>query len=243
MKQGGREHPTGALLEATVMLQPVASGILPRRGVYSPQRIELKAEKPSGLARAPELVAPRFGVLLLGPRESPTRVIVIVDQPEGKPAGLYLDANANGDLTDDPAPERPASTTNRQSSKGSTMYRGAATIELMIGGKPVTAYVGLYRLKDDLLCYIDFGYEGEITLADAAYKAVLLDRPATGDFQGTLGPRGSGEVLMIDVNKNGQFDKQGESYDVRRPFNIKGTTYEIAGLSASGAEFRIRKSD
>jgi thiol-disulfide isomerase/thioredoxin len=32
-------------------------------------------------------------------------------------------------------------------------------------------------------------------------------------------------------------------YDVRKPFNIKGTTYELAGLTASGAEFQIKPSD
>jgi hypothetical protein len=42
------------------------------------------------------------------------------------------------------------------------------------------------------------------------------------------------------VSQNNQFDRRGASYDVRRPFKIKGTTYEIAGLTASGDGFPIR---
>ena len=45
------------------------------------------------------------------------------------------------------------------------------------------------------------------------------------------------------MNRNGRFDRQGETYDVRRPFNIKGTTYEITDMTASGDEFRIRPSN
>ena len=33
-----------------------------------PQRIELKAEKPEGLAKAPELAAPLYGILSIGPQ-------------------------------------------------------------------------------------------------------------------------------------------------------------------------------
>jgi len=239
--------------EETVKLQPLKSGAMMKMGGYMPQRLELKAEKPAGLAKAPDLSAPMFGTLTLGTQESPTRVIVAVDEPEGRPARLYVDANGNGDLTDDPATEWQPRTSKSSDGKDLTMYSGGASVELPLGGSPVPARLGMYRfdkndpsrpaLKNTLLYYADYGYEGEITLGDAKYKVMLVDQYTKGDFRGAEGPRGSGVQLMIDVNRNGKFDNRGERYDVRKPFNIQGTTYEIADLSASGAEFQIKKSD
>src|SRR5262245_14960960 len=94
-----------AVGQELVKLEPVTTGAMPKMGGYMPQRLDLTAEKPSGLVKGPELAAPLYGVLSIGPRESPTRVIVAVDQPEGQPTKLYVDSNANGDLTDDSAPQ------------------------------------------------------------------------------------------------------------------------------------------
>ena len=47
---------------------------------------------------------------------------------------------------------------------------------------------------------------------------------------------------MLDLNNNGKFEHKGETFDVAQPFNIGGTTYEIAGLNASGGTFQFVKS-
>jgi thiol-disulfide isomerase/thioredoxin len=237
----------------TVTLQPLASGVTARVGGYMPQPLRLNADKPAYLAKAPELAAPLFGVIALGPIESPTRVVVALDEPERQPSRLYIDANANGDLTDDPAPVWTSSTSKSQNGRMLTMFRGNASIKLALGGVSVPARFYFHRFdkndptrtafKETLFYYADYGFEGEITLGDTQYKALLVDQLATGDFRGRPRAVSSGIQLMIDVNRNGRFDRRGESYDVRKPFNIKGTTYEIAGLTASGGEFRITKSD
>src|SRR5206468_4322956 len=115
------------------------SGATMKVGSYMPQRLELKAEKPSELAKAPELSAPMFGILTMGTQESPTRAIVAVDEPEGQPARLYVDANGNGDLTDDPATEWQPRTSRGSDGKELTMYLGGASVELPLGGPPVPA--------------------------------------------------------------------------------------------------------
>jgi peroxiredoxin len=237
----------------TVKLRPFASGATARVGGYMPQQLRLKADRPTDLAKAPDLAAPLFGVIALGPGESPTRVVVALDEPEGQPSRLLVDANANGDLTDDPAPVWTSRASKSQDGRTLTMFHGNASILLEFGGASLPARFDFYRfdrndpartaLKESLFYYADYGYEGEITLGDTPYPALLVDRLATGDFRGKAGPGFSGVQLMIDVNKNGRFDRQGEGYDVRKPFNIGGTTYEIAGLTASGGEFRITKSD
>jgi peroxiredoxin len=239
--------------EPTVKLRFLTSGAMPKMGGYMPQRLTLGAERPEGLVKAPEMSAPLYGVLTLGAKESPARMIVAVDEPEDGTFKLYVDANANGDLTDDPAPEWKSRKSKSQDGRELTSYSGGASVGMAAGAATRPVHLGMYRFdKNDpsrktltnfLFYYADYGYEGEIPLGEARYKAMLVDRLATGDFRGAEGLRGSGVMLMIDVNGNGRYDSKGESYDVRKPFNIKGTTYEVADLGASGAEFRIKKSD
>src|SRR6185436_2710725 len=49
----------------------------------------------------------------------------------------------------------------------------------------------------------------------------------------------SGVNILLDVNGNGRFDRRGESFDVRQPFNIRGTTYQVADMQRDGLSFRI----
>ena len=44
------------------------------------------------------------------------------------------------------------------------------------------------------------------------------------------------------MNSDGKFDGRFEQFDVLKPFNIAGTTYEIADLTPSGDSFKIVKS-
>lgn len=52
----------------------------------------------------------------------------------------------------------------------------------------------------------------------------------------------SGTLLILDVNGNGQIDSRGEVFNAREPFNIGGTTYEVADMSADGKSFKLAKS-
>jgi len=70
---------------------------------------------------------------------------------------------------------------------------------------------------------------------------------ATGDFRGKDDDQAARFLgrswvdLCFDFNGDGHFDPD-ERFDVREPFNIGGTTYEIAGLTASGATLKLQKS-
>ena len=138
-----------------------------------------------------------------------------------------------------------------------TQHNGGATVQVKYGPTTFPAHVGLYRfdkadpspgraaLKDVVLYYADYGYEGEVALSGKNYKALLCDDLATGDFRGKAIEKEkdrSGVRLLLDVNGNGKFDRQGEDFDVRKPFNVGGTTYEITDMAASGASFKIVKS-
>jgi peroxiredoxin len=236
----------------TVHLKMVSSGASNRDG-SPPQPLQMSFAPPDTLRKAPgDLVSPRYGTLTLGPKEKPVTVIIVVDDPPGKPSRLFVDANGNGDLTDDPAPEwtkRPY-----KANSGQTFVRddGGALISVRYGSETVPVRLGLFRYdsadperalyKDTLFYFADYAREGDLLLGGKTYSILLADTLARGDFR--IRPAGSlsGILLMIDVNGNGVFDPQGEIYDAAKPFNIKGVTYEIKEISASGDTLTVAKS-
>jgi len=233
-------------------LSVLPSGAMSKMGGYFPLRLTLSEEKPADPGKLPgDLTAPLYGAFKLGPADSPKSFAVVLDEPDGKPSRLFVDANGNGDLTDDPAPTWNVRTVKGSDGKEYSQWMGSAKVSLTLGGETATASLGVYRfdkrdparaaMKNTLFHYPDYAREGEVMVGDKTYKALLADRQATGDFRGKDAAN-SGVQLFLDVNENGKFDAATEAFDVRQPFNIAGTTYEIAGLTAGGESFRIQKS-
>ena len=228
---------------------------------YAPQRIDLSATKPQTLKKAPDdLKAPLFGVIKFGPAPAagakPDRIYhIVIDEPEGDESRLFVDTNGNGDLTDDAAAEWKSRTYKTQDGKEFTQYMGSADLQATVGDKPANLRINAYRfdkndpgrekLKTAMFYYRDYALEGDISLGGKSYKALLSDEMTTGDFRGVepKGEAGSGVKLYLDVNGNGKFDSRGESFDIRAPFNIAGTTYEIKDMTPAGNTFQIVKSD
>ncbi|HTF90378.1 MAG TPA: TlpA disulfide reductase family protein [Planctomycetota bacterium] len=239
--------------EPTVQLTLVTKGASSKIGHYMPQRASMSEERPAAITQVPDgLSAAMYGLLPIGPDAG---TCFILDEPAEAPARLFVDSNANGNLTDDPAAEwSPGKNKDGTPSK---MYQGNAMVDIGEPGKPVLVNLALYRfdkndpqreaLKSTLLFYRDYAYEGEMTFGEKKHKVILADEMASGDFRGK-GPElkeskeGSGVVLLIDVNDNGKFESRGESYDVRKPFNLSGTTWELADLTRAGGSLRAVKS-
>ncbi len=245
---------TFTVLADETKLPLVPKGATAKLGGYMPQSLKLSSERPSSLKKAPEdLASPMYGTLKIGPAESKTQVIVIVDEPEDKPWKLFVDSNGNGDLTDDAAadwktremPAAPGGQALKQSS-------GGAMLEVTYGEEKVKVHLAMYRFdkndtrrpqyKDVLFYYTDYAHIGEIKLGEKSYKAILADDLASGDFRGNTKAKVSGVNLLVDINEDGKYDGRSEKFDVRKPFNIGGTTYELADLSAKGDRFNVIKS-
>lgn len=238
--------------EPDVKLNVLPAGGATKMGGYYPLRLALSEEKPAGLGKLPgDLAAPLFGTLKLGPADAPKSFAVVLDEPDGKPSRLFVDANGNGDLTDDAAPDWTSRPVKGSDGKDYATFSGATKVNLMLGSESHGLTVKLYRfdkrdparaaMKNTLFHYPDYAREGDVKLGDKTFKALLADRRATGDFRGKDGPD-SGVQLFLDVNGNGRFEAASEAFDVRKPFNIGGQTYEIAGLTAGGESFRIQQS-
>jgi Thiol-disulfide isomerase and thioredoxins len=208
-------------------LKVVAQGASRRLGGYMPQRLALTDKQPASVTKLPaNLRAPRYGTLAFGPNT----VTILLDEPATGDARLYVDANGNGDLTDDaPVPwqKKPYA-----GDSPLVMHQGAAMAPLSLGGRTVPVSLNLYRfdpkddkrpqLKDVILYYRDYALEGEAQIGGKTYRVMLDDRAATGDFS-----KPEAVDVAIDVNGNGVFDRRGEKYGAAKPFNIGGTTYEV----------------
>ena len=145
------------LLSDGVETKFVGSGATAKVGGYSPVRAELNA-KVDSVKKAPDgLAAAKYGSLKIGEKSWS----VILDEPEGKPAKLFVDSNGDGDLTND-----PAVTWTARTQLGQTMYSGSAQVDL---GSGTLGTVNMYRfdptdprraaLKNTVLYYADYGYE------------------------------------------------------------------------------------
>jgi peroxiredoxin len=227
---------------ATSDLKLLPEGAAKKVGFYSPQHLQLSADKPATLTKAPPMTAPLYGELKFAGKS----YLVALDEPDGKDAMLYVDANNNGDLTDD-APtvwaKRPSAATTQPQL---TMYLGSFKLPLSLDNNSANVQLLAYRfdkndpkrpmLKNTLLYYRDYGYDGTIKLNGTEYHAMLMDLATTGDFQS------KGAKLLVDINGNGKFDATGERFAVDEPFNIKGTAWKLTDLTSAGS-FKIAKSE
>jgi thiol-disulfide isomerase/thioredoxin len=232
-----------------VKMTLITSEATPKLGSYRPQQVKLSADKPAELKSAPDLISPLYGSIKFGGKS----YLVVVDEPDGHDAKLYVDSNANGDLTDDPPVEWKKEQYPGEHGAPLNQYTGKIELPLLTGDKPTSVSLGVYRfdkndprrasLKNVLLYYSDYAYEGRIGLGGTTYRAMLADFNATGDFQPKPGSDkgGSGVQLLIDLNGDHKFDIRSETFDVAKPFNIGGTTWKVADLTPDGT-FRIEKS-
>jgi thiol-disulfide isomerase/thioredoxin len=235
-----------------VNLDWIENGMFGKVGYYRPVRTDLSPSKPARVTRIPgNLSRPLFGTIAFGPRDAPVEVVVLLDEPDGGGARLWIDRNGNGDLTDDPPVEWVGRQNNGKSGPVTTWF-GGVQIPVRYGSETHTLGIKLYRfdrndpqrqqMKNALFYYRDFGFAGNLSFDGRTLAAALVDDSAQGDFRGNSDEAHPDVLLLIDLKNNGKFDFHTESFDVHKPFNIGGTTYEIAGLTAAGGRFQLVKS-
>lgn len=227
--------------QGQVKLDPIAKDGSAVTGYYVPQRLKLSSTAPKSIKKAPALKSPAYGII---PAKSDGGRAFHVILDEGAPSGpaLYVDANGDGDLTNDPAVAWKA----YKGSNGYSTWEGYASLKLASGSDSLDAQFGIYRfdpkdpqresLRDSLLYYGDYAYSGTATIGGKSYDVALSDDGAGGDFSA------KGTRLLVDRDDNGTFDAKWESFGVTEPFNIDGTTWELADMRALGGSFTVRKS-
>ncbi len=226
--------PTLALLTALagepVKLKLIPSGAVAKAGGYRPIQAKFGAEPTAQVAS--KLPEAQYGKIVAGKKE----IAFVISEPAGKPATLVVDANADGDLTND----APAKWEPRKSPNGQTTYFGSAEVNI---GKDVPVTVNFYRFdptaagreayKSVLMYYFDYGYELSFKLDGKPYTSFVAGEPSEGTG------------VAIDRNGDGKISYFKESVTVGKPFNYTGTTYQFAvtpsGLSLEKSAEKLPK--
>ena len=216
----------GAAPEGEVSTKFVARGATRLAGGYSPIRAQM-TDKADAVKTAPkDLSNPKYGAIRFAGKSWG----FILNQPEGKPASLFVDTNGDGDYTNDPKSNwRPTKRGNL------TMYQGTSQVDM---GDGKIGAINLYRfdpkdprrasLKNTILFYADFGYEITVKLDGKPFKTFV---------GGQLRPNAR---LWIDRDGNKKKSYKKEMVSVGTPFNFTGTTYV---LGVSKGEPTLKKAD
>jgi peroxiredoxin len=219
----GNRPVTKGLPAGEVRSEFLSRGVTSKLGGYMPLRAEMNSDA-SAVQKAPEgLEVAKYGALKLGTKTW----TFILDEPDGKPAKLYIDTNGDGDLTNDP----PTTWSARPVEKFQ-QYSGSGKVDL---GEGKIGAINLYRfdpsdtrraeLKNTMMFYPDYGYE--LTLA--------LDGQ---EFTTAAPPEGSNMSIWIDRDGNKQKSPKRETVRIGTPFNFTGTTYV---LNRAGDNFTLEK--
>ncbi len=228
----------------------IPAGAVAKIGSYRPQRLALTAERPQGVTKMPDdLAAPLYGALTLGETRTGPRFFIAVDEPADGKHRLFVDRNANGDLTDDPVVEWRPIPYKGQQGEELVRHMGSPALAVPLDGATLNLGFVMYRfdvrdplraaLKTHMLYYGDYARAAELNIGGKTYRALLNDSLARGDFRGAPDAGTSGVYLLIDRDGDGRFDPRYEQFDVRKPFNLAGTTYEISGLTRTGDRLTV----
>jgi thiol-disulfide isomerase/thioredoxin len=162
-----------------------------------------------------------------------------------------VDTNGDGDLTNDPPVKGWEEGHEEKKGEVHRWYKGYGQVDIGSVGRPCVATLGLLTSKgekgDELVYWRDYMRRGRVDIGGSVYRVWLDDWLATGDFTGETPPQDTlREVprigFLVDRNGNGTTDGASEGFEVGKPFNIGGVTYEIRDMTPSGDFFRIVKS-
>ncbi|MGE3108739.1 MAG: redoxin domain-containing protein [Phycisphaerales bacterium] len=222
------------------------TGALDRLGFYSAQTCLLSPDQPTNVTKTPpDAKDVLYGTIRLGPRENQGRYTVLLADASTSSARLFVDSNADGDLTNDPPLTWKQ---DRYSGPGDALtlhrQRGSASVSIKYDSGPRNAGINFYRMdpadpsrpdaKRQLFYYRDFSVSGTVTLGKYSYQAFFSDDRTTGDFRGSQSPASIWTTLFIDVDGNKRFDRRREAFDPRKPIVIGDEHWQVRDITAEG---------
>ncbi|QQS08572.1 MAG: hypothetical protein IPK69_11355 [Phycisphaerales bacterium] len=247
---------SGAPPGIKVQLNPSPTGCATRRGGAFPLACRLTDTRPAAIRVPADQDHLLFTQVYLGdaPLEHPTH-IAWRDTDAEHPPMIWVDSNANADLTDDP----PIVLTREEylGQAGETLIKFTCTAPVTIpytNGVRTPGSVMLTRwddrdaarapFKGSLFVIGDFGMAGEIRFAPDGPEvvALLFDETGRGDYRGDVNGNDSSIRLLLDLNGDGAFSKRGEIFDPHQPFNVGGVVYQAQDMVADGSTFMLAHS-
>lgn len=219
----------------------------------APVKIKISEMKPTGITKEPAyLHTPLYGTITLGDAKDSQITVVLDSAPNATAPRLYIDANGNGDLTDDPTVTlvpiaAPASKGVVPAAIGARLgARVKVDARYKVGSGVTTISSGLTFVVTGMeLAYNrDYSREGKLVIGDRTYRVALLDQALDGRYANYKHDEGQAPkvFLLVDRNGNGQFDLPGEAYDLAKPFRLGGSSYEVATVDNKGTTISLKKS-
>jgi thiol-disulfide isomerase/thioredoxin len=257
--------PATDQVAGSATLKLTSSGAASVLGYYRPLNVTLSDSKPATIKKLPaDLANPLYGIIKIAGATT-SEYQVVLDEPAGKPFRLFVDANGNRDLTDDPAAEWAGQPSVMRDKDGKVVplvgtdgkpcmnYFGGATLHLGTTAAPYDVHLGMYRfdahdpqraaLQKMLFYYRDYMTQGDLKIGDKAYRVALVDDVASGNFQngGSADKPTSNTRLLVDFTQTGKVDTR-NPVNLFDPFNVGGITYEMRDVAPNGLSFNIVKS-
>lgn len=234
--------PHVSVLADEVSLEWMPEGFFGKTHYHVPKLVTFLQEKPAQILKAPEaLVNPRYALLETGPKSERVLLGLILDQQSPKEAKIWIDANGDGDLTNDPEVRWESST--RTSGAGEIIsWHGEAKVLVKHPDSSLEMNLAFYRNGSSrgpgpLIYRRDYGRFGKILLEGKELTAFLSDDTTTGEFTTEH------SKLCIDVNADTRIDPKTEFFPLKKPLMIQGLVYEVKDLKPDGSRFELIRSD
>lgn len=215
-------------------------------GMHAPisAKLALSTEKPKGIIKEPNYrYKPLYGVLKLGDAKE-NEIFVVLDSEEKSPRpSLFVDANNNGDLSDEP----PVKLTTPEGDKDRIVGTASVVARYNVAGRGgKMASVVLFSIYGkDVTVNREYSRAGALTLGMKSYKIVLIDTGINARFDDYKHEKEDEEpkvLLLIDRNNDGKFDPLHEAYDVAKPFRVGGQTMNVVAIDSRGMKVTLRGS-
>ncbi|MFO0940174.1 MAG: TlpA disulfide reductase family protein [Pirellulales bacterium] len=235
-----------------VHLRPSKIGLYQFLGGMPGAPFPMSIDPPTELKNGPTDASTRY-VKLPTLTSSNGLLVAVTERDDSKDGLLYLDLDGDGDLLNDPMPDRQ---NERWGLRGPAAFQ--AEREVLVGQSKVRLSFFRYTNKfaneqkslkeqnNPLFLHRDDVMEGWLQLNGKHYSIVLWDRAAKGRFANpattghSLDPNSA--ILLIDRNFDGKFSPNFESFDLSSRFTLDGVTLELQSLDESGSSLAFRRT-
>lgn len=237
------------LSDNTSRLSLVPSGAAQKLPIR-PQVLQMNSQSPGNLTASPVGKGAMWARIELGPQSTATAITVALDEGDQSNPRIYVDANADGNMTNDPEiawprmepPEgqKPVNcrltTVAVSTGNGSTVEDRSLTL-YRFGPNETRAR----RLPPNALLYMaDYYMQGQALVNGRTHPVILWDDYSTGDFTFPNG-RSLGLMVGLDLNGNGEYDR-GEMNRAGEAFKAGDGYMKVSSITPDGTGVTFEKS-
>jgi thiol-disulfide isomerase/thioredoxin len=215
-----------------------------------PRRVDLTSQKPAIVVKEPRYAgAPRYATITAGTGPKSDFVVAFDDVADGPK--LYLDADQDGDLTDDPPVAWDSVKGERSRTSLETLLRLPVSWSDP-GGRATGGVYGISLRKNrgtDIAYITRAGARtGSLELGGKNYRVALADNTVDAVFDNAHASdtKKPAVWLLVDVNGDNDFHPTQETgrevFDTSRPFQLAGAWY-TAEFPEDGSQVTLKRAE